>query len=389
VVCGDGDCDAGEDCNSCPGDCGVCAAVCGDSDCDGAAGENCTNCAPDCGACPVVCGDGTCDIAEDCSSCPGDCGACAPSCGDGSCNGIENCSSCPGDCGACTTVTASLSANPSMGPVPLLSTLTATVGGTDVSPTINYSFWWDCNNSTNNVALAEAACGNLPNPPAGNCATNSNGAKCEAVGNLSQSLNHTYDIIGNFRSKVIIERGLATPDEDRVAVSTNCTAACNLWGPCTNPFGPQCGSGREICNDANSCLFNNFRFCLLPPCPDFGLNKSNDIELITVRGGGTSDSTHTTITVTPFNGFSSNVRLEVVNQGVIPGATYHFDDDNLNSGEYFSGTDFYVVVPNNISSGDYYILIRGRGNDPLVGWIQRDQFLLINIKVKDPNIIEF
>lgn len=47
--CGDNSCSNGEDCNSCPADCGVCS----------------------------VCGDGTCDPSEDCSSCPGDCGSCS------------------------------------------------------------------------------------------------------------------------------------------------------------------------------------------------------------------------------------------------------------------------------------------------------------------------
>lgn len=47
------------------------------------------------------CGDGSCDGGESCGSCPSDCGACAPRCGDGSCGGSETCASCPGDCGAC------------------------------------------------------------------------------------------------------------------------------------------------------------------------------------------------------------------------------------------------------------------------------------------------
>lgn len=55
--CGDGACGtlAGEDCTSCPTDCGVCepppGPVCGDSVCQPAAGETCSSCATDCGAC--------------------------------------------------------------------------------------------------------------------------------------------------------------------------------------------------------------------------------------------------------------------------------------------------------------------------------------------------
>jgi hypothetical protein len=120
--CGDGTCNFGETCSTCPGDCGVCPPVCGDGACNGT--ETCSTCPGDCGVCPPVCGDGvcngtetcitcpgdcacpscgdgTCNGTESCNSCPGDCGACPPVCGDGTCNGTENCSSCPGDCGVC------------------------------------------------------------------------------------------------------------------------------------------------------------------------------------------------------------------------------------------------------------------------------------------------
>jgi protein-disulfide isomerase len=94
-TCGDGTCDTGEACDSCPDDCGTCA--CGDGVCT--TGEDCQSCAEDCGPC-TTCGDGVCDpYAEDCSACPADCGSC---CGDGFCDpGDEDCSSCPGDCAPC------------------------------------------------------------------------------------------------------------------------------------------------------------------------------------------------------------------------------------------------------------------------------------------------
>jgi hypothetical protein len=47
------------------------------------------------------CGNGRCDTGEACNSCPSDCGQCPPLCGDGKCNGMETCTSCSGDCGAC------------------------------------------------------------------------------------------------------------------------------------------------------------------------------------------------------------------------------------------------------------------------------------------------
>lgn len=52
------------------------------------------------------CGDRDCGSGEDCSSCPRDCGSC-PSCGDGTCNGSDDCTSCPGDCGSCVACMSS------------------------------------------------------------------------------------------------------------------------------------------------------------------------------------------------------------------------------------------------------------------------------------------
>ncbi|HJL16705.1 MAG TPA: M23 family metallopeptidase [Sandaracinaceae bacterium LLY-WYZ-13_1] len=78
-TCGDGTCDAGEDCASCASDCGGCGPACGDGTCD--AGEDCASCASDCGSCAPTCGDGTCDAGEDCASCGADCGSCGSTCG--------------------------------------------------------------------------------------------------------------------------------------------------------------------------------------------------------------------------------------------------------------------------------------------------------------------
>jgi hypothetical protein len=98
VVCGNGWCEAGEDCNSCSQDCGACP-TCGDAVCSW--GEDCNSCSQDCGACPT-CGDAECHWTEDCNSCSQDCGAC-PTCGDGTCHWTEDCNSCSQDCGACPT----------------------------------------------------------------------------------------------------------------------------------------------------------------------------------------------------------------------------------------------------------------------------------------------
>ncbi len=158
--CGNGVCEAGEDCDSCPADCPSFGggAVCGNGVCETADGENCENCAADCngrlggkpsnrfccgnndsygpngcadsactsggfactetpaGGTPTCCGDLVCETPEDSGNCELDCGA-AGFCGDntidpgetcdGTALGGETCSSqgcsggtlaCAGDC---------------------------------------------------------------------------------------------------------------------------------------------------------------------------------------------------------------------------------------------------------------------------------------------------
>jgi hypothetical protein len=77
VVCGDDMCEEGEDCKSCPDDCGEC---CGNTMCEALHGEDCTTCPEDCGECPAECGDGVCHEGETCVNCLQDCGDCEGSC---------------------------------------------------------------------------------------------------------------------------------------------------------------------------------------------------------------------------------------------------------------------------------------------------------------------
>ena len=101
VTCGDGFCRAedGEDCLSCPADCGVCRS-CGDGMCDEET-ESCFLCPADCGPCED-CGNRICEGNEDCASCRADCGVCSV-CGNGVCeeDDFESCVNCPADCGQC------------------------------------------------------------------------------------------------------------------------------------------------------------------------------------------------------------------------------------------------------------------------------------------------
>ncbi len=97
-ACGDGSCNGTENPTSCPGDCTLGGASCGDGLCPGGGADNCSNCPLDCGVCTGACGDDVCGGGEDSTNCPEDCGG---GCGNGSCGNNENCSNCPNDCGAC------------------------------------------------------------------------------------------------------------------------------------------------------------------------------------------------------------------------------------------------------------------------------------------------
>lgn len=104
--CGNGACDAGENCSTCAKDCacptgkkcgtgGTCVddkppASCGDGRCAGS--ETCGNCAKDCG-----CSTGKKCINNQCQKSPD-----TSKCGDGVCNGTENCGTCAKDC-ACSS----------------------------------------------------------------------------------------------------------------------------------------------------------------------------------------------------------------------------------------------------------------------------------------------
>lgn len=67
-------------------------------DLDGDGDAGCDD--PDCAAYCAACGDGVCDASEDCRLCPADCGSC-PLCGDLQCDAGESCTTCPADCGLC------------------------------------------------------------------------------------------------------------------------------------------------------------------------------------------------------------------------------------------------------------------------------------------------
>ena len=102
--CGNGECEAGEDCENCPDDCGPCGGT--GSCCEVQDTEGCDD--PTIQACVCDQDSFCCEIEWDeicvnevtslqCGQCDG-----GPACGDGECQGGENCEVCPADCGECS-----------------------------------------------------------------------------------------------------------------------------------------------------------------------------------------------------------------------------------------------------------------------------------------------
>ncbi|HIA02450.1 MAG TPA: hypothetical protein EYN66_11145 [Myxococcales bacterium] len=118
AVCGNGNCEPGENPDNCPKDCdsgpfvGSCEGKCG-TWVDGAPcqciekcadlGNCCSDYAKLCSDVPPkpVCGNGKCEMGENPDNCPKDCGDVPPkpACGNGKCEMGENPDNCPKDCG--------------------------------------------------------------------------------------------------------------------------------------------------------------------------------------------------------------------------------------------------------------------------------------------------
>ena len=219
-----------------------------------------------------------------------------------------SCTGAGGSTSASTTVNVSaptlavnLSATPNSGLVPLSVNLTANVSGNSTG-TINYSFWWNCSNSTTSVATAESACGTLPSPSLGSCASNASGAKCNAYPNSSVTQSNVYSSAGTYTPKVIAERGTASPVQAQTSVMA------------TNPLP----TADIQCNGLNSCsvAYNspatlswtstNATSCSVSPGGWTGTSNSNQstgnlvsttIYTLTCTGVGGSISDSATVTV--------------------------------------------------------------------------------------------
>lgn len=112
------------------------------------------------------------------------------------------------------TLTVNLTANPSSGVDTLATVLSAAVGGT-ATGTINYRFWWDCNNPSNSVATVTAS----------SCGTYND--HYDAVNTNPQTTPHVYGAPGSYWAKVIVERDVATPVEMRINIIVTSSSGGN------------------------------------------------------------------------------------------------------------------------------------------------------------------
>jgi len=119
------------------------------------------------------------------------------------------------------TLSVTLTANPSLGTSPLTTTLMAAVSGS-ASGTINYTFWYNCQDPSNSVSEVMSSCGTIPTPATlGTCVSNSVGEKCNGMAASSQSVAAVYSSPGVYTAKIIAEQGSATPAENRISITLN------------------------------------------------------------------------------------------------------------------------------------------------------------------------
>lgn len=242
--------------------------------------------------------------------------------------------------------------------------LIANVGGTAIG-TINYSLWWNCNNSTANVGTASSVCGALPVASVGNCAENSNGVKCEGLNSISLSRPHTFTCPAgggtcNFKPKIIAERINLSATDD-LSTGFGCGGACaGAIGPAgsgTGGGGGGTGTGSGETGTGTGALIT-----ILPPPPYFTLSKSGNLEA-GVSTNPVADSNKIQLTINPFNLYSADTRLEAIEMPA--GATAHFGASGAStaniSAPYPKSVDFWLTIPRATAVGGHTIKVRGTG----------------------------
>jgi hypothetical protein len=230
---------------------------------------------------------------------------------------------------ACSLINFSFSALPSSGYAPLSTILTASLTGG--IGTINYTFWWNCSDTRTSVQAVTAACGDPTNPAIG--------AKFNGVSETTKQVNHTYSSVSSYTAKVITEQG-SRSFEGRQTISAQ--------------QAPE----------------------------DFSLQKSNDISAA-ITASPLAISSRAKITVNPLYGFSSPVILSSNAGSVISGASDHFSDPTLTSGEYANGSDFWIDMPRTTTLGEYIIVVSGYDGENT-----RTVNIILNVRAITPEFRE-
>lgn len=269
------------------------------------------------------------------------------------------------------------------------TTLTSNVGGTAIG-TINYSLWWNCNNSTASVGTASSACGALPATTVGNCAENSNGVKCEAVSSPSLSRPHTFTCPAgggacSFKPKVITERfGLSATDD--LSAGFGCGGACAGVGTGPGGGGGGAGGGGSGGSGAGSGIGGviSSLITILEPPRYFTLSKSGNLEA-GVSVNPIANSNKIQITVNPFNLYSADTRLEVIDMPA--GSSAHFGTSGASganlSAPYPKSVDFWITIPRATVVGNHTIKVRGTG-----GGVSDTIEILLNVIQRQPEFRE-
>ena len=194
-------------------------------------------------------------------------------------------------------------------------------------PTTNYSFWWDCPDTTTSVSVAEAnpLCGDLPEPNPGVCVIDDAvGAKCDGMSASNLTLpSHTYPSVRDYIAKVIAERGPieVLPAQDQITITVE-------------------------------------------PLPqDFSIQANpTSIDAVCINPEQTCASSQTTIQVLPHNNFEGTVTLSANLANLPAGSLPNFSDPqltcaNANEDEIIGSdecetSEFWVTIPAGTPPGD-------------------------------------
>ena len=199
-------------------------------------------------------------------------------------------------------LTVSLSVNPSSGNSPLNTTGTATVAG-NAQGTINYAFWWNCNNNSASVSSVSAACG---------APTNSlYGAKFNNINQTSQSASNSYSSAGTYYFKVIVERGaLSATDSKTISVA----APVNRAPTASNLGAVVSGGGADsLTNDCK--IISNVSFSWSYSDPENDSQSATRIQIDNNSGFSSPE-------------FDSNKRSSLIN-------SYNLPVNSLGTGSYY------------------------------------------------------